>query len=203
MLFLLKKQFGLIENNQLFKILVKVSIVSAKYLLNMLVFLLAAKSYSANSQDESWNQTILYLENFFKDPNNLHAATGYPNDCSAALAHLDSEAKTDPVLRVVDDTMCSDSGYMSRCDTESLDESSFCFHSSNQSLTRLSGSLRGAASSLSSSSSCKTSSLASFRELNMAQFKLQSNLANTKINRHKMLIKRLRSYYKNNLIKVN
>jgi hypothetical protein len=188
MIFMLKKQLGLIENNLLFKILLKVSIVSAKYFLNMLVFLLAAKNYNSHT-DESWNQTIVYLENFFKDPSNLNAAG---EDCSAALTQLDSDVKTDPV-RVIDDTMCSDSGYISRCDTESLDESSLCF-STSQSLNQL-HSLR--------SSSSKTSSLSSFREINLAQFKLQSNLANSKIHRHKMLIKRLRSYYKNNLLKVN
>jgi hypothetical protein len=193
---MLKQQLALLlEHNMFFKLIIKLTVITAKCILNLLIFLLAAKNYNEYATDvtgdETWAHTITYLNSLLKESTiglRLTVKDEHPSPVKS-ITPITATFTTNQTFskkprnnnnnNSIDDTLCSDSGYLSKCETDSFLESSMCFNNNPSS-----------------------TALTSFKELNLAQFRLQSTAANTKISRQKTLIKRLRSYYRTNLFKV-
>jgi hypothetical protein len=67
MLFLLKKQLNQIENNLFFKIFMRLSFITVKYVLNLLIFLIATKKINNSENEESWKKSVLFLTNIIQN----------------------------------------------------------------------------------------------------------------------------------------
>ena len=180
MLFSLKKQLCLFENNLLFKIFMRVSLFTVKYFLNMIIFVIAAKKFNHES-DESWKRTLLFLENFFQSNSSIS-------------------------IRLINNPL--------KVNSKNNSTKMICYNEKKDMTT----SLNETSTTLDSSSSCDQSTCCENYRIKpnnsnfaknfnttstLAQFKMQPFNCKCKHSRNRLLIKRLRSYYKTNLFKID
>ena len=185
MLYLLKKQLCLIENNLLFKITLKLLVLGVKYFIDILIFLLAARKFNCQTE-ESWKRTVFYLNNFFKASTLRIRFINSDFPSTPVKQYISDELDRDCIKKVLISTC--ESGYRSKSETDESADSSICYQ--EQSPLTL--------------SNIRSKTIADVRNMSIAQFKLQSTLvSNSKAHKQKYMAKRLQTYYKNNLFKVN